>query len=275
VPDRAPLSARKTTVRSLRAQGDEVLNSLVLGKAFGGGAARRGTEDSRGSIRLCREPGPRRRQTPKRGFTLIELLVVVAIIAILAAIAIPNFLEAQMRAKVARIKSDMRTMATALETYAVDHTAYPPRRNDEAGMPAPHYDRQSQELSRLTTPVSYITALPRDILARGDRGLPYLIDYFDPVQTMWLVGLTRGWVGQDWPSESDYRALVNWMVVSVGPDGYLGLTIPGEPGGYPPQPQPVLFTISRVYDPTNGTNSIGNIFRFAGSQDPYLHMLQD
>ena len=53
----------------------------------------------------------------KRGFTLIELLIVVAIIAILAAIAVPNFLEAQVRAKVSRGKSDMRSVVTALEAH--------------------------------------------------------------------------------------------------------------------------------------------------------------
>ncbi len=58
-------------------------------------------------------------------FTLIELLIVVAIIAILAAIAVPNFLEAQTRAKVARVKADMRTIATAVETYHIDYDAYP------------------------------------------------------------------------------------------------------------------------------------------------------
>ena len=61
----------------------------------------------------------------KKGFTLIELLIVVAIIAILAAIAVPNFLEAQVRAKISRGKADMRSIATALETYKMDHNKYP------------------------------------------------------------------------------------------------------------------------------------------------------
>src|SRR5690349_9257970 len=62
---------------------------------------------------------------PARAFTLIELLIVVAIIAILAAIAVPNFLEAQTRAKVSRVKSDQRSLATAIESYRVDNNEYP------------------------------------------------------------------------------------------------------------------------------------------------------
>ena len=68
---------------------------------------------------------PERRKST-HGFTLIELLVVVAIVAILAAIAVPNFLEAQVRSKVSRVKADMRTVATALESYAIDNNGkYP------------------------------------------------------------------------------------------------------------------------------------------------------
>ena len=58
-------------------------------------------------------------------FTLIELLIVVAIIAILAAIAVPNFLEAQTRSKISRVKADMRTMSVGLESYNMETNRYP------------------------------------------------------------------------------------------------------------------------------------------------------
>ncbi len=60
-----------------------------------------------------------------KGFTLIELLIVVAIIGIIAAIAVPNLLNAIQRGKQKRTVSDMRTTATAIESYSIDMNAYP------------------------------------------------------------------------------------------------------------------------------------------------------
>ncbi len=60
------------------------------------------------------------------GFTLIELLIVVAVIAILAAIAVPNFLEAQVRSKVSRTRADMAAVSSAIRSYYADHNRYPP-----------------------------------------------------------------------------------------------------------------------------------------------------
>lgn len=62
----------------------------------------------------------------KHGFTLIELLIVVAIIGILAAIAVPNFLNAQVKAKSARSLADLRAIRTALEMYSLDNNSVIP-----------------------------------------------------------------------------------------------------------------------------------------------------
>ena len=61
----------------------------------------------------------------QKGFTLIELLIVVAIIGIIAAIAIPNLLNAINRGRQKRTMSDMRTISTSLGAYGTDNVFYP------------------------------------------------------------------------------------------------------------------------------------------------------
>lgn len=66
------------------------------------------------------EPGRR-----ERGFTLVELMVVVAIVALLAAIIIPNFVHARAQASVSQTEANMKQIATALELYYADNQKYP------------------------------------------------------------------------------------------------------------------------------------------------------
>ncbi len=96
----------------------------------------------------------------KQAFTLVELLITVSIITILAAIALPNFLEAQTRSKVSRVKSDLRTIAVGLEAYHADSNRYP------TSTLVPRFRR----LRPLTTPISYIASVPIDIFDTVDAG---------------------------------------------------------------------------------------------------------
>ena len=62
--------------------------------------------------------------TRRRGFTLIELMIVVAIIGILAAIAIPNFLRFQLKAKSSEAKTNLAAIRTAEESYFAEYGSF-------------------------------------------------------------------------------------------------------------------------------------------------------
>jgi type II secretion system protein G len=182
------------------------------------------------------------------GFTLIELLIVVAIIAILAAIAVPNFLEAQMRAKISRTKSDMRTMVTATEAYRVDNNQYP------AWGPA-YYETGDGSFEtrqgRLTTPIAYITSLPRDPFRTIASVNPN--NLYDYVVTDMFESIGGSyWCTQDPTTPlAKFRVLVE--IRSWGPDQLQ--EFPGTIGSSG-------WHLSQAYDSTNGTSSRGDLWAF-------------
>ncbi len=196
----------------------------------------------------------------QKGFTLIELLIVVAIIAILAAIAIPNFLQAQVRSKVARAQADMATLGTAIEAYYIDNNDYPSpylsyvngswtNSNPDAVNEGPwnDYTWAGTPLC-LSTPIAYIT----QTYLLDPFGVNYNNSYHffdnslinDDDTLQWWYHAPNGIGDLFYPS---YTGEVNiskqWVLYSNGPclNDELGLT---------------------AYDPTNGTVSNGNIDRF-------------
>jgi len=185
----------------------------------------------------------------EKGFTLIELLIVVAIIAILAAIAVPNFLEAQIRSKVSRAKSDMRSLKVALEAYRLDNQSYP---RDILGVGT------WTTWNQLTTPIAYLTSIPpspfkyKEYVSAGynDIGLPaYDYAQYDHVMTYRGETTMR-------PEAIRCQALsIFYVVTCAGPDQDLDIVWSNIDG----LGRQDAAARAMLYDPTNGTVSSGDI----------------
>lgn len=183
-------------------------------------------------------------------FTLIELLIVVAIIGILAAIAVPNFLNAQSRAKLANVYGSMKTIQTAIAAYQVDYNSAPIDYGNDA--------LTGQTYVVLTTPTAYLSSIDvfRDIYhtaAEEDTGFyfaygaPWHIGKFtDPEQ----IGRYK-------------RANISYFFFSWGPDRKAnwpwaapetGLYMFNTPHLAGPNQDGGIF-----YSPSNGLTSLGDI----------------
>lgn len=188
---------------------------------------------------------------PKReAFTLIELLIVVAIIGILAAIAVPNFLNARTRAVAARVQAEMRSVNDAFQMYFLDNNAWPP-----------HCDGPAQHRF-VTTPISYLSTSVDDPFAQSELGKkdslwPNTWGQYHPEVS---VGWNKGAFGFENGVKNDpefFRANRNaaFFIMSFGPDQDLD------------SPRP---TAAR-YDASNGLTSNGDFFTPIPGEYKYGH----
>jgi type II secretion system protein G len=207
-----------------------------------------------------------------KAFTLIELLIVVAIIAILAAIAVPNFLEAQTRSKVSRCAADMRSIRTALEAYRVDNNKYP-----ETDLGVANLAQPGCGMLRLTTPMAFITSVPKSPFKEvnmGNPGIPKLCNLMNVylyVRAEGIPGVTTAgipttfdqnyqddrirYISQNASLATNLAERVKgyWELKSVGPNSVDDFNTIGAN--------------ARRYDPTNGTISAGDVVIFSDIYD--------
>lgn len=177
----------------------------------------------------------------RRAFTLIELLIVVAIIGILAAIAVPNFLNAQVRAKISRSLADLRNINTAIGMYAIDYNQAI-RDPQEVGVVGGSGDGLDV-WKQLTTPTVYIS---------GDA-------FFDS-----FIPETNQTSGAAWESVKvgvyHYRRITFIRkngAQDIDPTARYSARSPGPDKWYIANPQRLMGWMA--YDSTNGLVSVGDI----------------
>lgn len=185
-----------------------------------------------------------------KGFTLIELLIVIAIILILIAIALPNFLEAQIRARVTAVRGDLRTIDIAMNSYYLDFGMYPPDHDpDSLGI-------GSNGLFHLTTPIQYLTALPEDLFRKGGSGVG------TSSEVRWFEMASTGVV---FFAAVNQRPQINaFAAYSAGPDGEEEFN-DNDNWPYRSETFPCPTTLGYLnYSPTNGTKSRGDLVQAGG-----------
>lgn len=180
------------------------------------------------------------------GFTLIELLIVVAIIGILAAIAVPNFLNAQVRARIARVESDMKSISTALEMYILDNNSYP-NDHDLDAYAAGH----EHGLFSLTSPITYISSVPQDPFI--ERKIASVFGFGDS-NAYASAGRADYEMGSGADNAGQFKKQA-YSLMSYGPDHF------DDNSSHDSFP---FGTDMDRYNPSNGVSSKGNIFRFGG-----------
>ena len=187
----------------------------------------------------------------KKAFTLIELLIVVAIIAILAAIAVPNFLEAQVRAKVVAVRNDFRNILMAHETYRIDWNKYPP--DKVAGKPVGtswYYDYMN--FIALTTPVAYLSTVPTNPFfdkKQSNTGLP-------AINGVSSRGNYSYWAQSD-GAVYNPQIGVYFHCTSCGPDGISSMGGTQLNAVYVKERKKDF--VNALYDPSNGSVSYGDL----------------